>query len=1096
MKKFFLLPLACISICAFEANAQAKDTIPASGNEIIKKGIELNDNGKYDEAIRMFGRVSPCDPDYAWACYETALTYSNSDKAEPAYLKCLEAESLNPNDPNTATLKGNLLDDMGKTGEAIQWLNAAYKRWPYNQRLIFNLAVCYLNNNDPQKAEELLITGLKYNPYHSSSHMALAKANYIMGRKAQAFLAYNMGVLLNTSNRNISSFEKAVTGENDSISHPYQYSYPKDLKHEKWDELTGLLNSELAFKNDFPYNFKINYITTRQSLMLFRKMAFEGNDPSFYNQCYVRFFADLMKENDFETYTYYFFQNTEDKTVTDWIKKNKKQYDRFVARSKQKLNNWREYGFSTDNEQKQIKQYHFDDNGDLESLGMLKEGNKPSKEGHWVVVNDEGGRSEEGVYKEDKIEGKWLLFWEQGPVKQDLNYKNDELDGQNITYHPNGVKSGIYPRLNGKREGMEEEYTSCGKLLFRHPYKNDKSEGTLLEVEYGDGLQRETAYKNGKKEGPCTEKWLSGGLKTEAFYKDSLLEGSVKRWYANGKPESVFNHKADKATGKFVTYHANGVKKLEGEYDESGELTGTYREYDRNGKLLSLSESYKAGKLTGVQTFYFPDGAKQGILNYKEDEIMQLEWFDKSGKKLYAATNQNGELPFKSYYPDGSLRQEGVYRKGKKEGNWKTYTPAGVVLEEENWKDGMQSGSQKGYFYDGSIKTAYSCDSNRVVGPYNLYYANGHLRAHGYYDKEGYTGESLSYYSNDSLQSRGFYKDNHLVGRRMSYSPSGKLLLEERFNRNGEQTEEIYFDLQGKVSDDLKFEYDSLNYIQHYPNGKVKAKISICDNERNGIQETYYPNGKLKSRQHYLFGKEQGLSTNWDYHGVKSDEQNYIMNEPEGVHYSFENGKPDFKTIYENGKEQGLYQEFYPNGKVFRQINFEDGERQGNTDYFAPDSTWMFSLHYFKQNLTGISYRDNKNNLLKEQPISQFNSDLLCYYPNGKLSAKVPLKKGIFDGVNVNYYPNGNVMRERTFVNDALNGTNKYYYASGKLKETSEYRNDNRNGHYVSYFENGQKEMEGEYLADKKSGKWLVYDKTGKLTETLFYENDEIYDIR
>jgi len=276
----------------------------------------------------------------------------------------------------------------------------------------------------------------------------------------------------------------------------------------------------------------------------------------------------------------------------------------------------------------------------------------------------------------------------------------------------------------------------------------------------------------------------------------------------------------------------------------------------------------------------------------------------------------------------------------------------------------------------------------------------------------------------------------------------------------------------------------------------VKAKISICDNERNGIQEYFYPNGKIRSRHHYQYGKAQGLATFWDYHGLKTDEQNYIVNEEEGIHYSYENGKPDFKSIYENGKEQGLYQEFYPNGKVFRQINFVDNDRQGSADYFAPDSTWMFSLHYYENNLTAVSYRDSRNNLLKEQPIAQFNSELVCYYPNGKVSTRIPLKKGYFDGVNTNYYPNGAIMRERIFINDALTGTYKYYYANGKLKEASEYKNDSRNGHFTSYHETGVKEMEGEYLADKKTGKWSVYDKTGKQTETLFYENDEIYEIR
>jgi antitoxin component YwqK of YwqJK toxin-antitoxin module len=51
-------------------------------------------------------------------------------------------------------------------------------------------------------------------------------------------------------------------------------------------------------------------------------------------------------------------------------------------------------------------------------------------------------------------------------------------------------------------------------------------------------------------------------------------------------------------------------------------------------------------------------------------------------------------------------------------------------------------------------------------------------------------------------------------------------------------------------------------------------------------------------------------------------------------------------------------------------------------------------------------------------------------------------------------------------------------------------------GPFNSYFPTGQKEMEGNYISNKKTGKWLVYNQTGKVIETLFYSNDELYDIK
>ena len=51
------------------------------------------------------------------------------------------------------------------------------------------------------------------------------------------------------------------------------------------------------------------------------------------------------------------------------------------------------------------------------------------------------------------------------------------------------------------------------------------------------------------------------------------------------------------------------------------------------------------------------------------------------------AETKNGQLhgDFMEFYPNGSVRSEGKYRKSKKVGRWKYYNTEGV-LEEKDWE--------------------------------------------------------------------------------------------------------------------------------------------------------------------------------------------------------------------------------------------------------------------------------------------------------------------------------------------------------------------------------------------------------------------------
>lgn len=1094
--KISTLIIAILVLFSANLSAQTTEIDSTTSHLQIEKGIALFDNGKYDEALAIYSKIGKCDPNYWWACYETALLYYNQDKLEAALNMCRESGNLNPDDVATIALTGSILDDMGKPAEAIALLGKALSTRPYNRNLLYNLAVSYMNAGELEKAEETAIRNIRINPYHKNSHLLLAKVNYYMGRIAQSYLAYNMAILLNPQVSYINEFEKAISGKLDSLCKPYKYPYPAGVDHRNWDECTWFLKSEMAFNSDFDYDYKVNFLTTRQSLMLFRKLVFSPSDTSVYSQFYARFFTEMVKNNYTETFFYYTLKNTGNNVVKAWYEKNAARNDEFVNWAQTAIDSWKTYGFSTLNEAGNIKTYHFNDEGKLLSIGTKKISPAEMKYGQWITVHADGWMEEKGPYVNDKLEGEWLLYWPNGTVKQKLMFRNDKLDGVVHTFYPNGAKSGIYPFVNGKKEGLHEEYTPSGRILSRTSYKDGNLHGKKINFFYNDGYMREADYIADKIEGKIIEKWLNGVMKSEYTFHDSLIEGPYRTWYSNAKPESEGNYTAGVETGKWVTYYENGSKHSEGAYDAKGKLTGKKTVYYRNGKIEREDSAYSDDLLNGEQVSYFENGALRSKMSFKNDMPVTLELFDQNGKTIYSATEAGGELKFRTYYPDGILEMEGLLKENKRHGKWTIYYPLGNVAQELLYNNGEQTGLQKKYHENGSLKEEYNCDSNKINGPYREYFSTGKLKASGAFLNDNQDGQWITYFSNDSVSMKYFYADNLIAGRKFTYAPGGKLETEEIFNDQGESVRGLIYNESGKVAQDLSYEYDSIQFTLQYPSGNLRLKRSIADHKPQGSVESYLPGGKLLSTKHYVNGMAQGTGRNWDYNGNLSLEVPYNLDKIDGLMKGYRDGKLWYTDSYESDKSEGYYYDYHDNGTIASKVPFANDQRHGIAEYYAPDSSLMYRFTYFENVLKSYSYKNATGKLVPEKLITPQTNEILCFYPNGKISARISMKNGLYNGPFVTYYPDGKIIQEKNFVRGDLEGPCKYYYSNGKLKEFIHYHNDERQGAYERYYENGQKRESGQFLAGQSEGEWKIYNQAGKQVNTIYYSNSEIYDVK
>ncbi|MCD6036432.1 MAG: hypothetical protein K0S67_316 [Nitrososphaeraceae archaeon] len=110
-------------------NTQPK-TIPETkisddANDLISKGTDVYDLGKYQEALEYYDKALAIDPNYDVALYSKGSALSKLGKDQEALEWYDKALAIDPNYVAALNNKGTSLDDLGNYQEAIEWFDKA-----------------------------------------------------------------------------------------------------------------------------------------------------------------------------------------------------------------------------------------------------------------------------------------------------------------------------------------------------------------------------------------------------------------------------------------------------------------------------------------------------------------------------------------------------------------------------------------------------------------------------------------------------------------------------------------------------------------------------------------------------------------------------------------------------------------------------------------------------------------------------------------------------------------------------------------------------------------------------------------------------------
>jgi antitoxin component YwqK of YwqJK toxin-antitoxin module len=134
---------------------------------------------------------------------------------------------------------------------------------------------------------------------------------------------------------------------------------------------------------------------------------------------------------------------------------------------------------------------------------------------------------------------------------------------------------------------------------------------------------------------------------------------------------------------------------------------------------------------------------------------------------------------------------------------------------------------------------------------------------------------------------------------------------------------------------DNHFEADGA-YREHYPNGKLFVEGRFKRGRQNGDWTFYHDNGQLNRKAIYKDGKPDGPreifradGTLWAKRGFRDGQR-----DGEWITYDETGQKPLAEEHYDNGKPEGVWKYWYPNGQLKQQITLKQGQRHGvSTDW-------------------------------------------------------------------------------------------------------------------------------------------------------------------
>ncbi|MCL2132097.1 MAG: hypothetical protein FWH36_06570 [Lentimicrobiaceae bacterium] len=407
-------------------------------------------------------------------------------------------------------------------------------------------------------------------------------------------------------------------------------------------------------------------------------------------------------------------------------------------------------------------------------------------DGTWYFYDNKGDLKSEISYKESRRDGETKIYTEN--EIQVYHYQEDTIISCKwYSYSDSLVR--LIPYENGKENGMCMIYDTLGQLIGTIEYQNGYAvkreninrmdangykQGVWKYFAANGLLYMEGVYLNGKKNGffkyyneegdfERIEKWENDILIEDAVETKQLdrkLEyhpnGKIKieAYFYKGVPDGIRREYTDDGKVNNSYLFSNGILKGEGIVDDDGKKQGDWKEFYESGALRAAGK-YLNSKPIGKWRYYF------------EEQTIEIEGsYTRKGEK-------DGEWLW--YYPNGNLLSKETYSDGLLDGESFNLTAEGDTLEYGKFTAGLED--ERWYYINDSVKTEGNYSEGRKEGVWKVYYASGKLKSLQSYSNNELDGRFVEYWENGVKKQDATYINGLLNGNEYKYDENGNVLF-------------------------------------------------------------------------------------------------------------------------------------------------------------------------------------------------------------------------------------------------------------------------------------------------------------------------------
>ena len=208
--------------------------------------------------------------------------------------------------------------------------------------------------------------------------------------------------------------------------------------------------------------------------------------------------------------------------------------------------------------------------------------------------------------------------------------------------------------------------------------------GKFTQFKYENGtVSSEGVLLNGKPEGNWKNYYPNGNLKSEGLRENHLLEGPWKFYDKNNVNQKEIIYSEGKKYGIQKTYTTEGFLLRKESYLRDT-LHGTVMTFFTDGRVKE-KVPYEKGKKEGVSTEYNETGDIIALIEYKNDFIYNRQYINRKDNKGLK------QGPWRDFYPNEQIKNEGDYFNNLKDGYWKSYDEKGLLISTVKYESGKLS---------------------------------------------------------------------------------------------------------------------------------------------------------------------------------------------------------------------------------------------------------------------------------------------------------------------------------------------------------------------------------------------------------------------